>query len=99
MVNPYRDEAIDSLVTKEPVVIGKRGSNDLWVWFGRPYLFSKRDLMDRYPNAFLPDIAFELLKYHTGDLDTYRGYVSKEEAMTDLLRVRRQLEETNGTIQ
>lgn len=90
--NPYRDAAIASLATRKPACIGWRGSSALWVWFGNAWLFIKGDLEEKYPDAFLPGIAFDLLEYHNGDLETYRGYPTPEAAMADLARVRRILE-------
>lgn len=92
--NPDRYEAIRSLASKKPMILGKRGSADLWAWLGRKYLMPEgRDFIERNEAAFLPDLAFDLLSRYVCEHEVYRGYASEADAMADLALVRRRLED------
>jgi hypothetical protein len=91
-INPYRDMAIESLALKSPAQIGLHGGTPMWGWIGRLYLHVDTRLSGLFPDAVLPDIAFDLLTGGCCNENIYRGYLSRQAAIEALGRARMQLE-------
>jgi hypothetical protein len=89
MINPYRDEAMDVLYARvpilTPVLIGNCGGRPIWAWWGRSYA-AVVNLKEKYPTAYLPDFVFEKLTGYALATELTREYDSREAAEEALVR-------------